>query len=68
MINPFRKIENNSRWTYNGQTIIVHEINNRGVAFYYLQEWWSRQPRFINLHYMSRFDFILKVQNYKFRK
>ena len=67
MINPFIKIKDNSRWTYKGQTIIVQETNSKGVAFYYLNEWWKQQPLKVHLYYMSRFEFIMKVQKYKYR-
>ena len=66
MINPFKKIESNSRWTYKDLTIIVEEANIVYVSYYYLNEWWPKQPRFVNLHKMSRLGFIFKVNKYKY--
>lgn len=68
MINPFKRIKNNSRYTYNNATIVVEESNNKGIAFYYLNEWWKTQPMKLKLHYMGRWEFIFKVQKYKWAK
>ena len=66
MINPFKKIKSNSRYTYNNSTIIIEESNLFYVSYYYLSEWWKTQPRIVNLHKMSRIGFIFTVNKYKF--
>ena len=62
MINPFTRIEDNSRWLLNGKTIVVQESNLKGVSYYYLNDWWKIQASRPILFYMSRFEFILNVK------
>lgn len=66
MINPFRKIENNSRWTYNDLTIVVESSNLFYVSWYYLGEWWKTQHRKVHLHKTNRFMFILNASKYAY--
>ena len=65
MINPLR-ISNNSRFTLNGRTIIVEKVLPFNVMWYYLDEWWKRQPRILNLHKSPIFWFMIRAQKYKF--
>ena len=36
MINPFKLIKSNARYTYKNKTIIVEDVSLKGITFYYL--------------------------------
>ena len=65
MINPL-KISSNKRYTLDGRTIIIEEVVSSNVSWYYLDEWWPTQPRFLNLHNSSKWWLMLHAQKYKF--
>jgi len=66
MINIFKKLEPNSRWTYNDLTIVVESANLFYVSWYYLDEWWKTQPRKVHLHKTNRLFFILNANEYAY--
>jgi len=65
MINPFN-ISNNKRYTINNRTIIIEEVHLFRIAWYYLDEWWKKQPRIINLHKSNKLSLMLKAEKYKY--
>lgn len=66
MINIFKSIKPNSRYTLNGKTIVVDSIKDKKIIWYYLDEWWKFQTRFSHLKYMNKFLFKLKASKYKY--
>lgn len=66
MINPFKRIKNNSRYTYNNKTIIVEDVSLKGITFYYLLDWWEKQTKTPKYLFMKKWEFIRKVSNYKY--
>ena len=66
MINPFKKIKQNSRWTIDDMTIVIYEVSSSYIAYYYLSEWWNNQTIYPHLFYISKWKFILKAKKYKF--
>ena len=67
MINPFKRIKNNSRYTYEGRTIIVENTTKDSVTYYDLLEWWEYQPIIPRYCVMKKWDFIKNVKRYKFK-
>jgi hypothetical protein len=67
MLNPFRKIKNNSRYTYKGRTIIVENTTKDSIIYYDLLEWWKYQPIIPKYYSMKKRDFIINVKRYKFK-
>ncbi len=64
MINPFKKIQINSRWIYNNRVIVVHEISNGQVLFYDLNYWWNNQTHQPILNHMPMWKFYLSVNKF----
>lgn len=67
MLNPFKRIKCNSRYTYNNRTIVVEDITVNGIIYYDLLEWWKYQPIIPKYCSMKKWDFIKKCKRYKFK-
>lgn len=66
MINPFKIIKENSRYTLHGSSIVVEHINPWSVKYYDLNEWWKKQPIIPNYKKINLLIFILIANKYKY--
>ena len=57
MINPFKLIKSNARYTYKNKTIIVEDVS----------DWWKKQTKTPKYLFMKKWEFIRKVSNYKYQ-